>query len=168
MYYSRILTNFGRRLITYFIMSIIRVTREFSFEMAHALKGYDGPCKNVHGHSYRLFVTVSGEAVSDKSSPKYGMLLDFNVLREIVQKRIIDHFDHSLVISSDFEDERKEMMRGAFGNIMIVNYQPTCEKLIENFAEILKDAFPSGVRLHSLRLYETAKSYAEWYAGDNE
>jgi 6-pyruvoyltetrahydropterin/6-carboxytetrahydropterin synthase len=96
------------------------------------------------------------------------MLLDFNVLREIVQKRIIDHFDHSLVISSDFEDERKEMMRGAFGNIMIVNYQPTCEKLIENFAEILKDAFPSGVRLHSLRLYETAKSYAEWYAGDNE
>lgn len=149
-------------------MSIIRVTREFTFEMAHALKGYDGPCKNVHGHSYRLFVTVSGVPVSDQSGPKNGMLIDFSVLREIVQEKIIDRFDHSLVISSDFDDERIKMMGEAFGNILIVNYQPTCERLAENFAGILKDAFPAGVKLHSLKLYETAKSYAEWYASDNE
>ncbi|HOS70859.1 MAG TPA: 6-carboxytetrahydropterin synthase [Bacteroidales bacterium] len=149
-------------------MSIIRVTREFSFEMAHALHGYDGPCKNVHGHSYRLLVTVSGVPVSDGASPKNGMLIDFNILREIVQKKIIDRFDHSLVISNDFDEERKRMMLDAFGNILILNYQPTCEKLVENFAAILGDALPTGVKLHSLRLYETAKSYAEWYASDNE
>lgn len=149
-------------------MSIIRVTREFSFEMAHALHGYDGPCKNVHGHSYRLLVTVSGVPVSDGTSPKNGMLIDFNILREIVQKKIIDRFDHSLVISNDFDEERKRMMLDAFGNILILNYQPTCEKLVENFATILGNALPTGVKLHSLRLYETAKSYAEWYASDNE
>lgn len=149
-------------------MSIIRVTREFSFEMAHALHGYDGPCKNVHGHSYRLLVTVSGVPVSDGASPKNGMLIDFNILREIVQKKIIDRFDHSLVISNDFDEERKRMMLDAFGNILILNYQPTCEKLVENFATILGNALPTGVKLHSLRLYETAKSYAEWYASDNE
>jgi len=136
--------------------------------MAHALHGYDGPCKNVHGHSYRLLVTVSGVPVSDGASPKNGMLIDFNILREIVQKKIIDRFDHSLVISNDFDEERKRMMLDAFGNILILNYQPTCEKLVENFAAILGDALPTGVKLHSLRLYETAKSYAEWYASDNE
>ena len=64
-------------------MTIIRVTREFSFEMAHVLKGYDGPCKNVHGHSYHLFVTLSGIPVNDKSDPKNGMVIDFNVISEI-------------------------------------------------------------------------------------
>lgn len=149
-------------------MSIIRVTREFTFEMAHVLKDYDGPCRNVHGHSYHLFVTLSGVPLNDKSSPKNGMVMDFNVIREIVHRKIIDRFDHSVVISSDFDNERKEMMSTAFGNTVIVNYQPTCENLVQDFSEMLKDELPSGVKLYSLKLYETAKSYAEWFASDNE
>ncbi len=54
--------------------SIIRVTTEFTFEMAHVLKDYDGPCRNVHGHSYRLFVTVSGIPVNEQGNPKSGMV----------------------------------------------------------------------------------------------
>lgn len=53
-------------------MSIIRVTKEFRFEMAHALFGYDGPCKDIHGHSYKLSVTVSGKPVADKESMLWG------------------------------------------------------------------------------------------------
>ena len=44
--------------------SVIRVTKEFSSEMSHVLWNYDGPCRNVHGHSYRLFVTISGVPIS--------------------------------------------------------------------------------------------------------
>lgn len=149
-------------------MSIIRVTREFSFEMAHVLKGYDGPCRNVHGHSYRLFVTVRGEPLNDSRSSKNGMVMDFTDLKEIVLKTIIERFDHSVVISSDFAGEKKKMMADAFGNAVIVGYQPTCENLVTDFARMLKNSLPAGVRLHSLRLCETAKSYAEWFAGDNE
>lgn len=58
-------------------MSRIRVTKEFSFEMAHMLEGYDGPCSEIHGHSYRLFVTVAGTPCSDPQNPKYGMVIDF-------------------------------------------------------------------------------------------
>jgi 6-pyruvoyltetrahydropterin/6-carboxytetrahydropterin synthase len=61
-----------------------------------------------------------------------------------------------------------EMMKKTFGNAVIVSYQPTCENLVTDFAERLKTKMPEGVRLHSLRLYETAKSYAEWFADDNE
>jgi len=149
-------------------MSKIRVTREFTFEMAHVLKGYDGPCKNVHGHSYHLFVTLSGTPLNDKSHPKNGMLVDFNDIKDIVLKKIIKRFDHSVVISSDFDEERKRMMISAFGNTVIVNYQPTCENMVSDFAETLKDEFPTGVKLHSVRLCETANSFAEWVATDNE
>ena len=148
-------------------MSIIRVTREFTFEMAHVLKGYDGPCRNVHGHSYRLFVTLTGIPLDDDKSPKNGMVIDFTDLNDIVLHKIIDQFDHSVVLSSEFADEKKKIMADAFGNAVIVDYQPTCENLVTDFADRLKNNLPAGIKLHSLRLYETAKSYAEWFATDN-
>lgn len=149
-------------------MSVIRVSREFTFEMAHVLKGYDGPCKNVHGHSYRLFVTLSGIPVNDITDPKNGMVIDFYDINEIVIRKILNRFDHSVVISSDFDYEKKKVLSSAFGNTVIVDYQPTCENLVNDFALTLKDEFPAGIMLHSLRLYETEKSYAEWFATDNK
>jgi 6-pyruvoyltetrahydropterin/6-carboxytetrahydropterin synthase len=59
------------------------------------------------------------------------------------------------------------MMEQVFGNTVIVDYQPTCENLVADFASRLINEMPSGITLHSLRLYETAKSYAEWFAEDN-
>lgn len=146
---------------------IVRVTREFSFEMAHVLDSYDGPCKNVHGHSYRLFVTVSGIPLKNTDNPKNGMVIDFTDLNEIVNRKIISLFDHSVVISKDFQKEKTEMLKTTFGNTLIVEYQPTCENLITDFAGRLSGELPRGVRLHSLKLYETSKSYAEWFASDN-
>ena len=57
-------------------MSTIRVTKSFSFETAHALYGYDGLCKNIHGHSYKLYVTVIGTPITDSSNVKFGMVID--------------------------------------------------------------------------------------------
>ncbi len=148
-------------------MSIIRVTREFTFEMAHVLKGYDGPCRNVHGHSYRLFVTLSGVPVNDAENPKNGMVIDFTELKNIVLGKIVNQFDHSVVISKDFDRDKRGMMEKIFGNTVVVDYQPTCENLVADFASRLIKEIPAGISLHSLRLYETAKSYAEWFASDN-
>jgi 6-pyruvoyltetrahydropterin/6-carboxytetrahydropterin synthase len=147
--------------------SIIRVTREFTFEMAHVLRNYDGPCRNIHGHSYRLFVTLSGTPVDDDNNPKNGMVIDFTELKNIVLRKIISQFDHAVVISRDFDTDKFEMVSKIFGNTVIVDYQPTCENLVADFAERLRSGLPSGAELHSLKLYETAKSYAEWYAADN-
>jgi 6-pyruvoyltetrahydropterin/6-carboxytetrahydropterin synthase len=149
-------------------MTSIRVTREFTFEMAHVLTNYNGPCRNVHGHSYRLFVTLSGIPVNDSNNPKNGMVIDFTELKDIVLKKIINQFDHSVVISNDFDKEKKGMMTKTFGNTVIVDYQPTCENLVADFAGRLKNVLPEGVHLHSLKLFETAKSYAEWFASDNK
>lgn len=148
--------------------SIIRVTREFPFEMAHVLSGYDGPCRNVHGHSYRLFVTLSGTPVSDRQNPKNGMVIDFTDLKQIVRKEIINIFDHAITVSSYYNEGNPEAIKKLFGNTIIVDYQPTCENLVADFAERIRKQLPDRVKLYSLKLYETASSFAEWYSSDNE
>ena len=147
---------------------MIRLTKEFSFESAHALWGYDGKCREVHGHSYRLFVTVKGEPISDPKSPKLGMVMDFGELKAIVAQQITDRLDHSFVMRRTAEAESlAEVMKSQFTNVILVDYQPTCENMLQDFAARLKAALPEGVELHSLRLHETATSYAEWYAEEN-
>ena len=147
---------------------MIRLTKEFSFESAHALWGYDGKCREVHGHSYRLFVTVKGEPIADPTSPKLGMVMDFGELKAIVAREITDRLDHSFVMRRTAEAESlAETMKSQFTNVILVDYQPTCENMLQDFAARLKAALPEGVELHSLRLHETATSYAEWYNDEN-
>lgn len=135
--------------------------------MAHALWGYDGPCRNVHGHSYKLFVTLIGKPEGASGNPKNGMVIDFGDLKKIVKTRVVDVFDHTLLVSSKEEGDRLGAMRGMFGNVVVVEYQPTCENLVADIAERLIPHLPEGTLLHNLKLYETSTSYAEWFAGDN-
>ena len=81
--------------------NIIRITKEFKFEMAHALHGYDGLCKNIHGHSYRLWVTISGKVLKLNGDKKDGMVMDFDILKKIIKPTIIDKYDHSLVLNAN-------------------------------------------------------------------
>ncbi len=148
-------------------MSIIRLTKEFKFEMAHALKGYDGPCRNIHGHSYELWVTVIGEPLNNPSSPKHGMLMDFGDLKAIVRKSIIGEFDHALVLNRASADEMLPLSAEVFGKTILVDYQPTSEYLVIDFASRLIPLLPQQVKLHNLRLRETVTSFAEWHASDN-
>jgi 6-pyruvoyltetrahydropterin/6-carboxytetrahydropterin synthase len=148
-------------------MSRIRVTKSFTFEMAHALWNYDGPCRNIHGHSYQLFVTVIGETISDQSSTKLGMVVDFSDLKKIVKNNIVDVFDHSVVISSKASQPEIERVEQMFDKFYVVDYQPTCENLVTDMASRLTNILPEDVSLFSLKLIETATSWAEWFASDN-
>ncbi|MDR1056652.1 MAG: 6-carboxytetrahydropterin synthase [Prevotellaceae bacterium] len=147
-------------------MKNIRLTKQFTLEMAHALEGYDGKCRHIHGHSYILYVTIMGTPCNDKLNPKYGMVMDFGELKAIVNKHIIDKLDHALILCNDAVLSTE--LQQQYGSIILTDYQPTCENMIINFAGILKNELPATVKLHSLRLHETATSYAEWYAADNK
>ena len=147
---------------------MIRLTKEFSFESAHALWGYDGKCREVHGHSYRLFVTIKGEPQGDEQSPKLGMVMDFGLLKRIVNEQIVERLDHSFMMRNTLTAEQVASDLGYnFSKIVLTDYQPTCENMLADFAERLLEALPDEVELYSLRLHETATSYAEWYASDN-
>ena len=149
-------------------MSTIRITKQFSFETGHALYGYDGKCKNVHGHSYKLFVTVIGNPIQDSSNVKYGMVIDFSDLKRIVKTEIVDVFDHATVFNKNtphVELAKELEIRGH--NVLLVDYQPTSEMMVVDFATKIKKYLPQNVKLYSLRLQETDSSFAEWFATDN-
>lgn len=148
-------------------MATIRVTKQFDFEMAHALWNYDGTCRNLHGHSYRLYVTVRGTPLADKSNPKCGMVVDFGDLKRIVGEVIVKEFDHAVMISDEVPPAFLRNMGEMFEKLHIVGYQPTCENMVIDFAGRIKARLPEGIELFSIRLHETATSYAEWFASDN-
>ena len=143
-------------------MGKIYITKLFSFEMAHALEGYDGLCKNIHGHSYKLRVTVVGMPIDDLQSPKNGMLIDFSDLKQIVEKYIISKYDHALVLNAKTDTITIKTLQNHYDKIVTVDYQPTCEQMLIDFADVLQKVLPSNINLHSLRLSETDTSYAEW------
>ena len=145
----------------------IRVTKEFHFEMAHALWNYDGPCKNIHGHSYKLQVTVFGTALSDVNNPKNGMLIDFVDLKKLVNQLIIKQFDHAILINRNADMQSFLTTKEMFDKMLVLDYQPTCENILLDIVNRLKDSFSQNVKLHSIRLYETATSFAEWFASEN-
>ena len=147
-------------------MSIIRVTKEFRFEGAHALQDYDGKCRHIHGHSYSLFVTVMGKPVDSLKHPKSGMVIDFSELKRIVNETIIEPFDHALILRND--SALVEEIAEAYSNVIVVDFQPTCENLAVYFAHTIKVNLPSDVRLFSVKLYETPTSFVEWIAEDNQ
>ena len=150
-------------------MSNIRVTKQFDFETGHALYGYDGKCKNVNGHSYKLSVTVIGIPINDTSNVKYGMVIDFSDLKKIVLSEIVDKFDHATVFNRNTPHiELANELEKRGHHIILVDYQPTSEMMLIDFAQKIKNRLPENIKLHSLKLRETGTSNAEWFAGDQE
>ena len=149
-------------------MSNIRITKQFSFETGHALYGYDGKCRNVHGHSYRLSVSVIGTPITDANNVKFGMVIDFSDLKKIVKEEIVNVFDHATVFNQNTPHvELAKELSDRGHNLLLVDYQPTSEMMVIDFAEKIKRRLPETIQLHSLKLQETATSYAEWFASDN-
>jgi 6-pyruvoyltetrahydropterin/6-carboxytetrahydropterin synthase len=149
-------------------MSTIRITKRFSFEAGHALHGYDGKCKNLHGHSYKLSVTVIGTPVTDKTNPKFGMVIDFTDLKRIVTEEIVNKFDHATIFNKNTPHVKlAKTLQDEGHNVLLVDYQPTTECMIADFATKIKERLPINLKLHSLKLQETESSYAEWVSTDN-
>lgn len=149
-------------------MSSIRITKQFTFETGHALYGYDGKCRNVHGHSYKLSVTVIGAPISDTSNVKYGMVIDFGDLKKIVKEEIVNVFDHATIFNKNTPHvELAKELENRGHNVLLVDYQPTSEMMVIDFANKIKLRLPENIKLHSLQLRETDTSFAEWYASDN-
>ena len=144
----------------------IRLTKEFRFEMSHALDQYQGLCRNLHGHSYKLFVTVIGEYVKNPQSNSSGMVLDFKRVKELVENSVINDFDHSVVLykNSKFANVIKETDT----KMIMFDCQPTCENLIMEFHDRITKVLPEGIKLAKIKLYETETSFAEWLLEDNE
>ena len=130
--------------------------------MAHALVGYDGACREIHGHSYRLFVTVEGEPSQCEGDPKLGMAVDFGDLKKIVNEEIIDHYDHAFIVNDKMPNSFVDEVKRHYERIIVLPYQPTTELMLIDFAKKIKKRLPDNVTLVKVMLKETEGSFAEW------
>jgi 6-pyruvoyltetrahydropterin/6-carboxytetrahydropterin synthase len=145
----------------------LTVSKIFTFETAHALWGYDGKCANIHGHSYILTVSITGPVIEDQNHPKFGMIMDFKELKEIVKPKIVDVYDHCLLVRKNTPHEGYAAIESGFKNIWLTDFQPTCENMLVDMVNKVKSDLPSHVSLKYMKLQETATSYAEWFMDEN-
>ncbi|MNU19197.1 6-pyruvoyl tetrahydropterin synthase [compost metagenome] len=139
---------------------MLQLTKIFPFETAHAVFGYEGPCRNIHGHSYELHVTVAAtQKTADYIAPP-GFLIDFKDIKNIVKKEIVEYFDHKLVLSKNYLEAHPEI--GAHENLIVWEHEPSAENILLYTRKQLRAILPEGIVIRSMRLYETKTSYAEW------
>lgn len=144
----------------------IRVTKVFEFEAAHALDCHDGKCSNIHGHSYKLHVTVIGNPLRDKGKPKDGMVIDFADIKAAVKIAVINPFDHALILEKDSPYLTETIKKRQ--KLILYPLQPTAENMLIDMVERVIVRLPKNTKLHSMKLYETRSSWAEWVAADNQ
>jgi 6-pyruvoyltetrahydropterin/6-carboxytetrahydropterin synthase len=122
---------------------VMRIGREFTFDSAHHLLNYDGACANVHGHTYHLHIMLLGKV-------KDGFVIDFKLLKEIVQEYVISKLDHENLNQ-------------------VLDFNPTAEniavKIWEMLDPVIDEAFKGRVVLERVKLYETPGSFVEYDGG---
>ena len=97
----------------------VTLTKIFSFDTAHVLENYPGKCKHIHGHTYHLQVTITGEIINESNHPYNGMIIDFTDLKSWIQNSVLNLFDHALVLHEksaiaklDFPDSERIYFNG--------------------------------------------------------
>lgn len=139
---------------------MFRVSKEFSFDMAHLLDGHDDKCQNLHGHTYKLQVEVAGDLLVDGA--KKSMVMDFSDLKAVVKKAILDPMDHAFIYDQTSERESKiamllqELQSKTFG----VNFRTTAEEMARFIFQRLK--YDEKLPISAIRLWETPTSFCEY------
>ncbi len=113
----------------------VSITKVFTFDSAHHLNDYEGKCKNIHGHTYKLEVTVKGYTDSK------GLVMDFHDLNDIVEEQVLVQIDH-LYLNE------------------VLDFNPTCENIgIWIWEQIVQRLPDKGPKLERLVLWETPTSF---------
>jgi 6-pyruvoyltetrahydropterin/6-carboxytetrahydropterin synthase len=144
-------------------VGMISVTKIFRFEAAHAIHHYPGSCAHIHGHSYKLQVTVQAKKTQDEFIPGLGILIDFKLLKSMVQDCAINRLDHQLILSRAYLAEAKNDF--SKDELLVFEVEPTAENLLIYLKKKISSVLPEQIQLTSLKLWETRDSYAEWSAG---
>jgi len=123
------------------------VTKDFEFAASHSLREYDGPCQRLHGHNYKVEVTIKSETLD-----KLGMVIDFSKIKKICNEVIMKPYDHQNLNNIKPFDE----------------LNPTAENMSKVFYTVISNALDTmknnknRAKVHSVKVWETSNSVAEY------
>lgn len=141
---------------------MLEITKTIEWDMAHRVPNHNSKCKNLHGHRYRLEVSVQGEIISTSGASDEGMVVDFHDLKVLLKKHIADALDHVCMyyehdeLLRNFFEENKDKLTA-----MKVPFIPTAENTLLWCYERLKSHLPSHLTITQCKLYETPNSWAQ-------
>ena len=146
-------------------------TKEFHWEMAHMLENHNGLCKNVHGHSYKMQVTIGrndGKVITDDDElAAEGMVMDFSKIKNVVNRLFVDKLDHAFVFNSNSDSpavhEILEILLKYHMKVFGFPFRTTAENMAEYIGKTLQAEFLGSMySVLKIRLYETVTGFAEW------
>jgi 6-pyruvoyltetrahydropterin/6-carboxytetrahydropterin synthase len=132
----------------------MKIAKEFTWEMGHRLPFHDGKCRNLHGHSYKCMVELTGEQNDN------GMLIDYFDMKKIIGP-IINELDHSFMVSRKDKDVI-EFLERLNSQKVVVDFDSTAENICLYLIEKIKSSgLPENLRSVKVRVFETENTYAE-------
>lgn len=131
---------------------------ESAFDSAHFLYGYDGKCKNIHGHRWRVIAEIKNESLNENKQTR-GMLVDFGDIKTAL-KDICDSFDHSLIYEEGtLKAKTVEALKDEEFRLVAVKFRPTAENLSKHIFDLLLE---KGFMVNSVEVFETPNNSASY------
>ena len=141
------------------------ITKVIEWDMGHRVPDHKSKCRNLHGHRYRLELTVGGYVVDKPNRSDTGMVFDFGDIKKAMAEKVHDVLDHKLMI---FNSDKKLLDVFKFQDtefekaVILAPFIPTAEKIAEWCYRQLENSFPKGVKIINVRLFETPNSWADY------
>lgn len=134
---------------------MLSVTKIFTFEAAHAISNYKGDCQHIHGHSYKLYISITAKKLNNSQ-----MVIDFKDLKLLVNLHILNKLDHTLMLKKSAYN--KSIIKNYSGKLLWLKFEPTAEYLVLYIKNILEAQLPKRLSINKIVLYETENSFVEW------
>lgn len=144
---------------------MLTISRKISFDSGHRIPDHNSKCRNLHGHHYVMNITLHGDLITTKGNPYEGMIIDFYDIKLIAQKYLINKWDHAFFVYKEDNIIKNFLETLPDHKTIILDNIPTVENLANTAFEILSNAYKNylniGLKLKSLKLYETPNCWAE-------
>lgn len=146
-------------------MKKIEITRRLEFDAGHRIPNHAGHCRHIHGHRYKLEITVRGNIIATEGAEDEGMLIDFGLIKKIGSDLVVDKLDHAFIVSKS-DNELINFLSTIKGHkTVVLNEVPTVENIAEYIFQVLapeiKKQYKNKLHLTNVRLYETPNCWAD-------
>jgi len=143
---------------------VFNITKLIEWDMGHRIPNHKNKCRNPHGHRYKMELTLSATLNTESGSSSEGMVVDFDDVKEHINKTIYEKLDHAFMVSRDdniMTDFFKRNHNESF-KVVYVPFIPTVENICRWCYEELTNCFPENIEIIKIRVYETPTSWADY------
>ena len=150
----------------------MKIVKIIQWDMGHRVLHHRSICRGLHGHRYKVEICVSGDLVSKSGASEEGMVIDFSDIKKIFNQFIQEKLDHAFMVWEKDEELIRFFKQSKGHKPVIVPFTPTAENVSKYIFEVLdskfKDVYKTGLKLCSVKLWETPTSYAIYTKEDNK